>query len=285
MFSIPKTLRTRVGNSPEGAMWLSRLPALIAAAVARWSLTIDEPVGRNATSSWVAPSVTRDGERAYLKIGFPHMEARDEIAGLAHWDGHGAVRLLDAAPEDHAMLLEACRPGVPLRSRSWPEQDTTVASVLHVLWRANADAPLRPLSEMTRYWCDCALARVERWHDPGLIRAGLAELRTLPNDDAATVVLHTDLHAGNILSAERSPWLAIDPKPFVGDPAYDATQHLLNGRTRLAVAPTRTIARFAEQLEVDAERVRRWLFARLAQEASLDPAAGELARLVERAIV
>ena len=24
------------------------------------------------------------------------------------------------------------------------------------------------------------------------------------------------------------PWLVIDPKPFVGDPAYDATQHLFN---------------------------------------------------------
>jgi streptomycin 6-kinase len=34
------------------------------------------------------------------------------------------------------------------------------------------------------------------------------------------VVISTDLHAGNVLGAEREPWLAIDPKPFVGDPAY-----------------------------------------------------------------
>ena len=43
------------------------------------------------------------------------------------------------------------------------------------------------------------------------------------------MLLHTDLHAGNVLAAEREPWLAIDPKPYVGDPAYDVTQHIFNG--------------------------------------------------------
>ena len=45
----------------------------------------------------------------------------------------------------------------------------------------------------------------------------------------------TDLHAGNVVRAEREPWLVIDPKPFVGDPAYDATQHLLNCRDEIAI--------------------------------------------------
>jgi len=38
------------------------------------------------------------------------------------------------------------------------------------------------------------------------------------------VLLATDLHAGNVLRSERKPWLVIDPKLFIGDPAYDATQ-------------------------------------------------------------
>jgi len=46
------------------------------------------------------------------------------------------------------------------------------------------------------------------------------------------MLLATDLHAGNVLPAAREPWLVIDPKPFTGDPAYDATQHaaLIVGR-------------------------------------------------------
>lgn len=80
------------------------------------------------------------------------------------------------------------------------------------------------------------------------------------------VLLATDLHAGNVLRAQREPWLAIDPKPFVGEPAYDATQHLLNCEARLRSDPDGTIRRFADLLGVDHERVRLWTFARAAAE-------------------
>jgi streptomycin 6-kinase len=66
--------------------------------------------------------------------------------------------------------------------------------------------------------------------------------------------------------AQRAPWLVIDPKPFVGDPAYDATQHLFNCVDRLRADPSGTIAHFAGLLGVDAGRVRLWLFARASAE-------------------
>jgi streptomycin 6-kinase len=69
------------------------------------------------------------------------------------------------------------------------------------------------------------------------------------------------------LQAQRAPWLVIDPKPFVGDPAYDATQHLLNCEERMLAAPDTTMRRFADLLEVDYERVRLWMFARAAAES------------------
>jgi streptomycin 6-kinase len=90
------------------------------------------------------------------------------------------------------------------------------------------------------------------------------------------VLLVTDLHAGNVLRAQREEWLAIDPKPFVGDRTYDATQHLLNCRGRLAVAPIATIRRFADLLEINDERVRLWTFARVAAEPRDDWDAGSL---------
>jgi hypothetical protein len=51
------------------------------------------------------------------------------------------------------------------------------------------------------------------------------------------VLLCTDLHGDNILAAQRELWLVIDPKPYVGDPAYDLLQHMLNCEDRLAAAP------------------------------------------------
>jgi hypothetical protein len=44
------------------------------------------------------------------------------------------------------------------------------------------------------------------------------------------VLLGTDLHAQNILAASRKPWLAIDPKPYVGDPACEPLQYMINCR-------------------------------------------------------
>jgi len=92
-------------------------------------------------------------------------------------------------------------------------------------------------------------------------------IKTLPETASAQALLATDLHAGNVLRAQREQWLAIDPKPFVGDPGYDATQHLLNGYSRLLSKPVETIRRFADLVNLDYERIRLWTFARAAVQA------------------
>jgi streptomycin 6-kinase len=62
----------------------------------------------------------------------------------------------------------------------------------------------------------------------------------------------------------------MEPKPFYGDPAYDAAQHVLNCEKRLRANPGDMIRRFADLLGVDPERVRLWTFARLAAEVDGD---------------
>jgi streptomycin 6-kinase len=69
-----------------------------------------------------------------------------------------------------------------------------------------------------------------------------------------------------VLAAQREPWLVIDPKPFIGDPAYEVTQHLFNCPDRMKADPHGTVHRFAELLGVDPQRARLWTFARLAAE-------------------
>src|SRR5262249_37665146 len=99
-----------------------------------------------------------------------------------------------------------------------------------------------------------------------LVREGLHLFSKLPGTNPIEGLLATDLHAGNVLRAVREPWLVIDPKPFIGDPAYDATQHLINCPARMRSKPRETIRRFADLLGVDHERVRLWMFARTAAE-------------------
>lgn len=236
----------------------------------RWSLDVAEPLPHDG-AAWVAPVTRADGSPAVLKIGMPHMEAEHEIPGLRFWDGDPTVRLLESDESLTAMLLERCVPGTSLRGRPEPEQDEVVASLLRRAWRVPAPSlGFRPLSIMIGHWTRETLADAERWQDRDLVGTGLAVFAEMAPPNPNDVLLLTDLHAGNVLRAERQPWLAIDPKPFVGDPAYDATQHLLNCRDRVMRDPGGTIARFSELLQVDDERVRLWLFARAAAEPRED---------------
>jgi streptomycin 6-kinase len=277
--TVSDSLRRACKNTPEGASWLARLPAAVEELIGRWQLSPAAPLGgEEGSCSWVQAVMRLDGTRAVLKLGLPHMESEQEADALRLWDGGSAVRLLEADAELGALLLERCDPGTSLRTRPEPEQDHVIAAVLQCLWRAAPSPAFRPLSRMLRYWSERARGRASterqptarRWTDAGLLREGLRLFEELPESAPAQVLLATDLHAGNVLEGRRQPWLAIDPKPFVGDPAYDATQHLLNCTARLGADADRTIRSFSELLGVDHERVRLWTFARLATETHAD---------------
>ena len=266
---IPERLTITCRKTPERRAWIEQLPNAIRSLQDRWSLSLGVPFdGPEVSCSWVAPAVRREGTHAVLKLGMPHREGRDEIQALDFWGGESTVRLLEADEAVNAMLLERCEPGTALRGLPEPEQDAVIAGILRRLWRRPVEPhPFRPLSEMTAYWTNETMEDAARWPDAGLVQEGLRLFEALSRPGTGDVLLATDLHAGNVLRADRKPWLMIDPKPFVGDPAYDATQHLGNCKERLLADPKATLHRFADLLEVDAERVRLWLFARSAAES------------------
>ena len=190
------------------------------------------------------------GAGLVLKVGFrfPGGEERDKAAGLRLWDGNGAVRLHAAHESEsaYALLIERCLPGTPLgQALPEPEQDQVVTGLLRQLWAQPhpglpvppARADVRRLRQRVRAGVRGRRARGP--DDPGLARAGIALFRALPQTTGREVLLCTDLHGDNILAAQRAPWLVIDPKPYVGDPAYDVLQHMLNCENRLASDPGR----------------------------------------------
>jgi streptomycin 6-kinase len=268
VIAIPRQLRENASKTPERAEWLRRLPELVGELGSRWQLRVGEPFDSDDVSAaWVAPATRSNGDASVLKLGMPHMEGAQEIEGLRYWAGEPVVRLLESDDEAGAMLLERCVPGTSLRDCAAAEQDRVVAGLLRRLWRPRgAVDAFRPLSQMVDAWSAESRAQSDQWSDSGLVEQGLAIMRELSRPTDRDVLLGTDIHAGNVLRAEREPWLVIDPKPFVGDPAYDATQHLINCAERVITDPLRTVNAFAEQLQVDAARVRGWLFARAAAE-------------------
>ena len=265
--------------------WKETLPARLRTLDAFWRFASLEPLAHAGQCSWIGACTLHDGSRGILKLAFPHPEGCDEIAGLEVCDGEPTVRLLRAHRGLDALLLERLVPGHPLSDLSEPEQDPIVGDLLRRLRRVPvaADA-FRSLDELVDLWRDMTFepgAGDER--DLGLVARGLAELDALLATSPAPRLLATDLHAGNVLAATRMPWLAIDPKPYAGDPAFDVTQHLLNCPTRLRDDAERTIVAVSDAADVDADRARRWLFARLAAEPARDDASSrELARRLDR---
>lgn len=265
-FVLPTLLAESVASEPERRDWLIRLPGVVAEFADRWSLTLGEPFQPGGQTAWVAPARAASGARLVLKIGWAHPEAICEADGLRFWDGNGAVRLHAAEnlEDTVALLLERCEPGTQLAQLPEPDQDPVLCGILARLWREPPSGHRFPsLTQMCDQWAaESEAATADRAPlDPGLVRAGLALFRELPRSADQHVLLATDLHAENVLAARREPWLAIDPKPHVGDPTYDVLQHMLNC-DRLISDPVGLARRLAAALDLDAERLLRWLFAR-----------------------
>lgn len=266
---IPERVRTVVMTDPRGPAWLDSVPGLVEELARRWGLSLGRPLDHEGYTSAVVPGETRDGTAVVLKVGFPFMEDRDQAAGLRFWDGDPTVRLLAADEESGALLLERCVPGHSLRTRPAEERDRVLAGLLRRAWRpVGPGHAFRHLSELIDRWSAVTAEEEARWPDPGLVREGIASWRELSRPGPDDVLLVTDAHAGNVLAAEREPWLIIDPRPFVGDRAYDATRHLFDVRERLAADPAGFLRYWADLLGLDVVRVRAWAFARFAAEYS-----------------
>ncbi|MGH3421746.1 MAG: aminoglycoside phosphotransferase family protein, partial [Streptosporangiaceae bacterium] len=282
VFPVPKYLAETARRDHGVAEWIPELPGLVADLAGRWSLDVGVPFQPGGQCSWTAPVTGSGVADLVLKVAFrfPGGEERDEAAGLRVWDGNGTVRLPAACQTEsaYALLIERCLPGTPLgQVLSEPEQDLVVAGLLGRLWAQPPGAyPFRPLAQMCAAWAeefeqDYAAAPAAERIDPGLARAGITLFRDLPQTADRQVLLCTDLHGDNILAAQREPWLVIDPKPYVGDPAYDLLQHMLNCEDRLAADPAGLADRMAGLAGIDAHRARQWLFARSVQESIGSP--------------
>lgn len=283
---LPKNLADSIADSqdPQRRAWLDRLPGMVGGLARNWGLDLGAPFEPGGQCSWVAPARTADGARLVLKVGWLHPEAEREADALRFWDGNGAVRLHadEILGDTVALLLERCEPGTLLGERAEAEQDEVVCALLPRLWgEPPAGHEFPSLQAMCAAWADEAEEAFARPAgstalDRGLVRTGLELFRTLPASASRNVLLATDLHAENILAAGREPWLVIDPKPHVGDPAYDPLQHMLNC-DRLFTDPAGLARRLADLLELERDRLLLWLFARIVQESPGWPQLGEVA--------
>jgi streptomycin 6-kinase len=250
-------------KSDEGRAWLARLPRLLEECAAQWELELGPPFPY-AYASLAAPVRLSRGPEAVLKICFPHRESEHEGDALRAWDGGGAVRLLAHDRDRWALLIERCRPGTTLREVDEGSALEVLAGLLPRLW-VSAGEPFRPLTDEAAWWAESLEANWEQAGRPferKLLDAALAALAELPSSQGEEVLLHQDLHADNVLRAEREPWLVIDPKPLLGEREFSLAPVVRSSELgHCQEAVRRRLDYLSAELGLDRERARGWAIA------------------------
>jgi streptomycin 6-kinase len=263
VIEVPERLdwwRGRVG----GATWLESLPQLAEECAERWSLRLGEPFGQGHVSLTV-PVTLSDGGQAVLKLNFPEEESAHEADALMHWRGEGAARLLEVDRERNALLIERADPGTSLWEVGDDQEATLIAaSVMARLWlRPPPDShPFRLLADEAERWTAQLRSDWEalgRPFEQRLVDAAAAAARELAGSQAKLAVCHQDLQGSNVLKALREPWLAIDPKPIVAEPAFDVASLLRDRRWSIdGGVIRRRLDLLAAELDLDRDRIQGW---------------------------
>jgi streptomycin 6-kinase len=215
-----------------------------------------------------------------LKVGFPDDENEHEHLALQRWQGNGTVELLRADPRRYALVLE--RLHAEDLSDLWDVEACEIVAGLYPRIHVPALPQLRPLTAYVERW-NAGLAALPK--DAPVPRRLVEQAVSLASafltDEGSTgTMIHGDLHYGNVLAADREPWLVIDPKPMSGDPHYEVAPLLWNrwqevvdsGRVRDTIR-----ARFHAVVDTagfDEDRARDWVVVRALHDAywSLDDA-------------
>ncbi|MEP7090371.1 MAG: aminoglycoside phosphotransferase family protein [Nocardioidaceae bacterium] len=263
---IPASLRAYAGRGDAFAGFLDELPRLVEDLVHEWGLTVDG-APTHGFCALVVPVHTAEGERAVLKVGFPHVEAEHEHLALQHWHGRGAVRLLRADPRRSAMLLERLR--AEDLADVWDLEACEVVAGLYGRLHVPAPPQLRTLTSYAEGWArDLAALPRSAPLPRRLVEQAVSLGRGFAADPGADgTMVHTDLHYANVLAGDREPWLAIDPKPLSGDPHVELAPMLWNRWGELAGDVRGGVRRrfhtLVDAALLDEHRARDWVVVRM----------------------
>lgn len=112
-----KTLQKNISDlyGEQGEQWLTQLAEQLQQLQQQLNIELHPPFA-DLSFNYVAPGVDQSGNAVALKIGVPNPEISQEVQTLQHYNGEGAVQLIDSDAGQGWLLLERCQPGDTLKN-------------------------------------------------------------------------------------------------------------------------------------------------------------------------
>lgn len=271
MRDLPSKFVTRVidVHGHAGEAWLAVLPAQLDRVASRWGLELQGPFAELHTH-YVTAATRSDGSHFVLKMAIPGIDVEREAACLRTYSGQGAARLVAYDLGLGALLTERIQPGFDLTHLDEDRAIEVTCRLMDRLHKSPNDPDLFP--SVADWGKGFARLRELYGGTSGPLPDDLvSEAQTwfwdLAGSMAPSVLLHGDLHHGNVLSAGDQRWLAIDPQGVIGEPAYEVGAFLRNPTPDIAGSPdlggilARRVSLFSEAMATDQRRIGGWGFA------------------------
>ena len=247
-------------HGQAGQIWLNEIPQHIEELKKLWGLS-DVIHFENLTYNYVAHAM-QGTTPVVIKMAINPKDAAKELETLKAFQGHSAVNIL--AHTDTAMLLQAANGGSAFTINNYNRKTSNqkIVAIANELHKAKIPAghPFTHLKDVLAPFDNPPIGIDQKYIDKAK-RFRDELLATAPPD----VLLHGDLHYDNILS-HNSEYLIIDPKGYIGDPAYEFAAYIANPYFELLIQPNylETIQDIITMISmysgINEKRLYKWFF-------------------------
>lgn len=259
-------------HGERGKRWLAEFDSLLRKCEQQWELELKLPTPYALSYNYVVPASRRDGTETVLKLGVPNHESAAEVEALRLFAGRGSVRMLEFNADQGALLLERVQPGVTLAGSGLHDDEATLAAagvMRRIAVPAASIGNSNTAFPTVESWAK-GLSKLRKRYNGGtgplpeemVIRAEETFRELFATATGDLLLLHGDLHHGNLLSSEsgQGPWLAIDPKGVIGEAEYGTIPLLMNELPQARQVDTirRRVELLCEALTLDRGRILAW---------------------------
>ena len=265
-----------------GRNWLKNIPNQLLEIKERFNIKIGTTFSHQSFN-FTTNATKSDGTPIVVKLCLPHEDVNNEIYALEFMLGDGIVTLIKSDNKKGILLLEKLEPGEMLSTLRNDDEATVIAAgIMQKLWKPTSGDNIQQTTQQWFTGLDSKLTLPNGFSKSLIDKAKKIALE-LHQDMGEAVLLHGDLHHFNIISAERQPWLAIDPKGVIGEREYEVGALLRNPIPSIVTTMdtkkivNRRIDLLTELLKFDRKKIRLWGFAQaiLAAVWSLESQADE----------